>query len=289
MDIGTMRKYVRLARTLNFTRTAQEFFITQPTLSRHLSNMEKELGATLILRSTHDAELTEEGLAVAAALEDIIARYDEMAVQVDRIRKSASGHIVLGFLYYGGMGYLREGLGAFAESSVGVGVEFLSQQPYQVVEGLLDGALDVGLVFQVDALPERDFQFIPVHDSKVFAYLPEGHRLTSRDSIQPSELDGERLVLTMVDEHYNKAMLDLAERLGIDALPDRCCPQIDLFAQAVTSSGGFLLGTSYMPISLGDKIVRVPIEHGPSMLVMGLYHRRGNTNPALPKFLAQWR
>lgn len=58
MRIEYLREYVRLAQTLSFTKTADEFYITQPTLSKHVQLMERELGASLLVRSTHETTLT---------------------------------------------------------------------------------------------------------------------------------------------------------------------------------------------------------------------------------------
>ena len=48
MNIDNLRECVDLARTLSFTQTAQRYFITQPVLSKHVANVEKELGLSLI-------------------------------------------------------------------------------------------------------------------------------------------------------------------------------------------------------------------------------------------------
>jgi DNA-binding transcriptional LysR family regulator len=47
MDIQMMREFVRLAETLNFTKTARELYVTQPTLSRRIMLIEQEHGSTL--------------------------------------------------------------------------------------------------------------------------------------------------------------------------------------------------------------------------------------------------
>ncbi len=50
MNIDNLRECVDLARTLSFTQTAQRYFITQPVLSKHVANVEKELGIEIFLR-----------------------------------------------------------------------------------------------------------------------------------------------------------------------------------------------------------------------------------------------
>ena len=53
--------FIKLAEELNYTRVAQEFFITQPTLSKQIVNLENELNVTLFNRNHNSVELTKAG------------------------------------------------------------------------------------------------------------------------------------------------------------------------------------------------------------------------------------
>ena len=59
-----MREYVHLCNTKNYTKTAEELYIDQSALSRHIAALEKEIGAQLILRSKNSFQLTEAGKLV---------------------------------------------------------------------------------------------------------------------------------------------------------------------------------------------------------------------------------
>lgn len=288
MDIDVMREYVHLAQTLNFTKTAAEFYITQPTLSRHIANMEKELGATLILRSTHDAELTEAGEAVAKYLEEVLASYDAMLGDVDRIKRGTTGHLSIGFIYYGGMSYMRDGLAAFCSAHPNVDIEFLSYQPYQIVNDLQSGSIDLGLVFHIEGISEEEYGFTPIHDGKVYAIVSDDDPLASHAIIGFPDLDGRELTLTKVDPWYNNEMIAICERAGIHMIPDRACAQIDLFPQVVSQKHGLLLANGHFPHFPGDELAMIPVQHDPGTLVTGFYWRRDNTNRFVREFLSYW-
>lgn len=61
MDTMQLRIFVSLSRTLNFTRTANEFFMSQPTVSNQIRSLENELGMPLLERSSHHVSLTDAG------------------------------------------------------------------------------------------------------------------------------------------------------------------------------------------------------------------------------------
>ena len=61
IKISYLREFVLLAETLNFSKTAEKSYITQPALSRHLALLEDEMGATLMERTTRKVSLTPAG------------------------------------------------------------------------------------------------------------------------------------------------------------------------------------------------------------------------------------
>ncbi len=61
MTTDLLQEFVILARTLNFSKAADFLFISQSVLSKHIAEIEKELGVRLFTRNTHDVALTEEG------------------------------------------------------------------------------------------------------------------------------------------------------------------------------------------------------------------------------------
>ncbi|MDR0515016.1 MAG: LysR family transcriptional regulator [Coriobacteriaceae bacterium] len=74
MKIDTLNEYVVFSKHLNFSTAAKELYISQPGLSIHMSNLEKELGFLLIDR-TGDLRLTPAGLIFLDCAQDILDRY----------------------------------------------------------------------------------------------------------------------------------------------------------------------------------------------------------------------
>jgi DNA-binding transcriptional LysR family regulator len=61
MEVTQLKMFVSVANTLNFSLTAERFFLTQPAISHQIKILEEELGAKLFLRSSHHVSLTDEG------------------------------------------------------------------------------------------------------------------------------------------------------------------------------------------------------------------------------------
>lgn len=62
MDTLQLRLFVSIANTLNFSRTAEQFFITQPAVTHHIKMLENSLGVKLLSRTSRKVALSEEGV-----------------------------------------------------------------------------------------------------------------------------------------------------------------------------------------------------------------------------------
>lgn len=61
MDFRQLESFISIAKNKSFSKAAKELYLTQPTISNHMQNLEKELKTTLINRSNKQIELTKAG------------------------------------------------------------------------------------------------------------------------------------------------------------------------------------------------------------------------------------
>ena len=72
MEIRTLQYFLAVAREQNMTGAANMLHITQPTLSRQMADLEKELGKQLFIRTNRSTLLTEEGIRLRQRAEALI-------------------------------------------------------------------------------------------------------------------------------------------------------------------------------------------------------------------------
>ncbi len=88
MDFDQLRYFVSVAQTLNFTQAARLHYITQPAISRRITELEKELGAKLFIRSSHHVQLTRAG---EEFFRYALAALDSTTAVKQRVHNIASG------------------------------------------------------------------------------------------------------------------------------------------------------------------------------------------------------
>ena len=85
MELRTLRYYLAVCEAGSMSRAAERLHVTQPTLSRQISDLECELGCALLVRHSRSVEPTEEGLHLVSRATDIVSLPSRIASQADLI------------------------------------------------------------------------------------------------------------------------------------------------------------------------------------------------------------
>ena len=96
MEIRVLRYFLETAREGNMTRAAQRLFISQPTMSKQLKELENELGTKLFVRTNYNIRLTEAGMLLRERAEDIVSLVDKTEAEFKALEEINSGEIYVG-------------------------------------------------------------------------------------------------------------------------------------------------------------------------------------------------
>ena len=61
MNLKQLEAFVQVSESGSFSKAAKELFLTQPTISAHISSLEKELNVRLFIRNTKEVSLSDDG------------------------------------------------------------------------------------------------------------------------------------------------------------------------------------------------------------------------------------
>ncbi len=98
MDTMHLRLFLSLAKTLNFTKTANEFYVTQPTVSNYIKVLENSVGVTLLKRDSHSVSLTPEGREFVTYANQILSLEAEAGSRLRSLSDGRRGYIRIAIL-----------------------------------------------------------------------------------------------------------------------------------------------------------------------------------------------
>ncbi len=96
MEIRVLKYFLTVAQIGNITKAANSMHLTQPTLSRQLQDLEKELGQKLFIRGNHNVTLTPEGMILRKRAEEIIELVEKTENEFCSIKDEITGDIYIG-------------------------------------------------------------------------------------------------------------------------------------------------------------------------------------------------
>lgn len=194
MELRHLRYFVAVAETRHFGQAAERLHMAQPPLSQAIRQLEAELGAELLTRTTRRVDLTRAGETFYADTIRLLASVED---SVRRVRRIADGRLgVLRIAVTGTASYrqLPQIARIVKRELPGVALEVHSDvlTPDQE-RGLVEGRLDIGVLrppLRTESLQSRTLAVEPL----VLA-LPDDHRLVESADIAVADLRGEDFVL----------------------------------------------------------------------------------------------
>lgn len=193
MTITQLRYVLAVAEHQNFTKAAEKTFVTQPTLSMQIQKLEQELDILIFDRGKKPIELTSVGKKIVEQARNIVNEAERMQDVVDQEKGFIGGSFTLGIIPTVMPTLLPMFLKSFSNRypKVHLKIEELNTDEIitQINEGYLDAAIAATPLLQ-EKIKER-----PLYYEPFVGYIPQNHRLFSKDELQPDDLDVHDILL----------------------------------------------------------------------------------------------
>ena len=194
MELRLLRYFLTIAREETISRAADVLHITQPTLSRQLSQLEEELGVALFERQGRRVVLTSDGLLLRRRAEEILDLVDKTEMELNHSEDSLMGTVVLGYGEIGAMIPLAECISSFRAYYPHVRFSLWSGSTDDIRDQMDRGLIDVGLLMEPFPVEKYDFLTMPFHETMCVFMRPDDP-LAHLESVCPADLLGKPLIV----------------------------------------------------------------------------------------------
>lgn len=173
MELRQLEHFVAVAQECHFTRAAQRLHIAQSGLSASIRSLEKELGATLFLRSTRQVQLTAAGQALLVEALRALSASNAAKDAVAAVQGLLRGSLSIGSLQCLHAVHLPTLLGGFLTEHPALEIRLRQGGSDELVELVRTGRLDVAFVARPAREPENVVVTPLESESLVLACAPE--------------------------------------------------------------------------------------------------------------------
>jgi DNA-binding transcriptional LysR family regulator len=235
MDLRHLRYFVGIVDAGSMALAGRRLHVSQPTLSRQIRDLERDLGVRLFDRIGRRIVLTAEGREMAARTRHVLSEAEAL-----RARGSVLGGGTGGVLRVGTTPQFMEAgmphvLSAYRRTHPDVEVRLADDGGQRLVERVRQGELHLatGVFHDFEQLASR-----PIHPVRVLAVMSPRHRLVSRRGVTVDDLARERLLM-LAPEFQTRQLFEAtcrARNLDLDVILESRSPQ-SLVALAAAGHG----------------------------------------------------
>lgn len=290
MDLSQVRYFISVAETLSFSRAAEALYVTQPTISKQIALLEKELGVSLFHRSNKGVTLTHAGEQVLPDFRNAVASLDTALQKVAKTTAEVRGQINLGFGSMMNLNNILPGFfQTFAEEYPQLQLNIVSQTFSELQKNLAGGHLDIIFTYSLEARLSTERDRMPVCRNHTYLYcplgmMPSGDALTLRSFSDRPLL---RLRRQPPDPAYTGGLAQLEGLFqNIIEVPD----METMILYLETGLGVCVMGRSYrINDNSSIRSIDLTVTDGFPLVGTDAIWYRSNRNPSLKLLLSELR
>ena len=170
MNLKQLEAFVQVAEGGSFSKAAKQLFLTQPTISAHISSLEKELNARLFVRNTKEVKLSDDGKELYRYARQMIDLQKKIEERFETGKSESKHLITIAASTIPAQYLLPEILMKFNERYPKEQVKLLETDSSQVVTKIIDHMVDVG--FTGTVLEKKHCKYIPFYKDELVMITP---------------------------------------------------------------------------------------------------------------------
>ena len=221
MDLQQIKCFIAVAESLNFTVASEKLFLSQPSLSRHIQNLEKELDIVLFRRDNKNVVLTDAGIQLLSTARKISGAFSEFVNSAEDLKTGKRGKLCIG--YQGSASsVIPPIIGSFTKKYPDINLSIEEFGAKELIDKLNQGEVDIAILYKEAAEGVSDYsnmkyQTFFTEDMVLFMGEVKYNGYVencSKKSFRLTDFSKERFI--MIDRSVNPGYYDYLQKLYID-------------------------------------------------------------------------
>lgn len=207
MTIIQLEYLLAVANFGSFSAAAEKCFVTQPSLSMQVKNLEEELGLVLLDRTRKPVVPTNAGEAVLRQARETVKSFDAIREIVANLKNDISGSLRLGIIPTIAPYLLHRLIPDFTKKYPKVDLQIREMMNRDIIRALRHDMLDAAIMTG-GTIPD-DIQEEELFNDRFYVYVSPDHPLRQRHNIRIEEIDSRRLLLLSEGNCLRDQVLEL--------------------------------------------------------------------------------
>jgi DNA-binding transcriptional LysR family regulator len=249
MNIKQLEYFIYLSDSLNFSRTAQHFYVSQPAITHQMNTLEDELKVRLFIRTKRKVILTPAGTSFYNEIKDILTRIRIAITKAQNYNREFTSNISIGYGSNDEVKYMSEILKLYKHKSPHIYVHLQTAAYEEKTNLFVNNKLDILFTTKESIATCTNANYFELFTSKFVCIFPKEHPLSTHTVININELPCDSFVIlnplqspremtrvqNKIQENYPNAVIYLSDSpytayamikggYGIAIMPDFASP-----------------------------------------------------------------
>jgi DNA-binding transcriptional LysR family regulator len=286
MDIYTIEAFLVLASQLNFTKSANIIYLSQPAFSRQIVSLEDEVGCKLFIRSKRKVELTEEGKVFARHAQALYDEYCKLTLKMKELKNETGGKLRIGFLQDLPQNVFSPVVRKFKAQYKDIELVFHDLAMDAVIDKIRLKELDVAFSLSNNILDYQGISYMYLKKLPMYVVVSQDHPLKDRKSLTIEDLRDEKFVM-LDPTKYAPSYRHIISMCKIAGFEPNICAHASYVPSLLMMVGygmGITLVSEPAKFFSSDDIVFIPLDNEAAFLRTLLLWGTFTTNPAVSQF-----
>ncbi|MBQ9196023.1 MAG: LysR family transcriptional regulator [Clostridia bacterium] len=265
MDLQQLRYLVTISKTLNFSKAAEELFISQPTLSHQIRRLEEELGVRLLERSTRNVELTPIGRECVNLAERMVDLSDQIVQITQEESRRFSNRLNIGVLAVFPQVNISAVIAEFQVQHLNETIHMHFDWSTALMDRLQRKKVDVIISnIDMDTISNKMLEKLEIHPfltDRLYLVVNESSPLAQRDTVGLEEVLSQQLFMPGQSSSANQFFVKAVTSAGYQMPEAMECPSItSVFNFVMAGNGASVLSKHVAQSYMKPGIKMVAIE-----------------------------
>lgn len=287
MNIQELKCFLRVAQRMNFTRAAEELYLTPPTVTHHIQKLESELGVQLFQRNSKSVQLTLEGEVFYQDAREIMMKIEASISHLIDIKNSKHTFLRIGCITSQEASALSESLSILRKKFPSVEPRIIIADFTQLFRMLREDHLDIVLGSKDMILNQNDFQFHALYSCRSYAiFSQEYSTIFSENEVSLEDLSSYPLIALNPKNIPIQSDDAIEKFLTVKKQPVHIIRQEDAAAVITLASSGYGIGIlpEYVLSDFAHSSMHyAQIKESPC-IEYGIIYHAASKNPYIAKF-----
>lgn len=263
MQIHQLRYMLEIAKEKNISAAAKNLFLSQPSLSQQIINLEKEFNIPLLIRHSKSVSLTDAGEEFVLSAQRIMNEFDQLSELMQKYSLLEKGTLHIGLLWIAGYLDLCQVLTNYHLLYPNISYSIKVNGSAHLLQMLLERSLNAAFLISSDAelQTHEELYYKKIVEDYYVALVPKQHPLSKKKTLTMEDLRFEDLIIPAKESTFRKELEQLFDHHFVT--PNIVCEtsQSDIVIQLVSQN--FAIGFSSYSIAVTlqqEQVAIVPLK-----------------------------